>query len=90
MSGGIAWVHDPRRRLPALCNRGMVDLEPVDEPRYVEELRSLVEMHYRFTGSDRAQRLLESWEQVLPQFVQVMPRDYKRALAGIEFGDGDG
>jgi glutamate synthase (NADPH/NADH) large chain len=29
MSGGIAYVYDPRRRFEALCNKAMVDLEPV-------------------------------------------------------------
>jgi glutamate synthase domain-containing protein 2/glutamate synthase domain-containing protein 3 len=89
MSGGIAWVYDPRARLAALCNLGMVDLERVVEARYEQELRGLVEKHYQLTGSDRAQKLLERWEEALPQFVQVMPRDYKRALAGIEFTDTD-
>ena len=87
MSGGIAWVYDPRARLAALCNPGMVDLERVVEPHYEEELRDLVTKHYRLTGSDRAQTLLERWEEALPQFVQVMPRDYKRALAGLEFAE---
>jgi glutamate synthase domain-containing protein 3 len=26
-------------------------------------------------------RVLENWEDTLPKFVKVMPRDYKRALA---------
>jgi glutamate synthase (NADPH/NADH) large chain len=29
MSGGIAYVYDPRARFADLCNRAMVDLEPV-------------------------------------------------------------
>ena len=88
MSGGIAWVYDPKSRLPARCNPGMVDLEWVEEPHHEKELRSLIEMHYRLTGSELAERLLDEWEETLPQFVQVMPRDYRRALAGIEFEDG--
>ncbi|HVM77909.1 MAG TPA: glutamate synthase large subunit [Stellaceae bacterium] len=30
MSGGIAYVYDPKRRFQRLCNTAMVDLEPVD------------------------------------------------------------
>jgi glutamate synthase domain-containing protein 3 len=89
MSGGIAWVLDPEGRLSALYNPGMVDLEKLEDEQYRSELRALVEAHHRLTGSRLAERLLERWEQTLPQFVQVMPRDYKRALAGIEFGDRD-
>ena len=37
----------------------------------------------------RGRRILDDWPLSLPQFVQVFPRDYKRALAGVEFGDRD-
>ncbi|MEE8556415.1 MAG: glutamate synthase large subunit, partial [Myxococcota bacterium] len=87
MSGGIAWVLDPEGRFPDLCNPEMVDLERVESEEYQEELRSLIELHRQQTGSDRARWALDRWEELLPKFVQVMPRDYKRALAGIEFGD---
>ena len=29
MSGGVAYVYDPRRRFAELCNKAMIDLEPV-------------------------------------------------------------
>jgi glutamate synthase (NADPH/NADH) large chain len=37
MSGGIAYVYDPRRRFTALCNRAIVDLEPVNPSSPDEE-----------------------------------------------------
>ena len=86
MSGGIAWVLDPENRLRDLCNLGMVELERVEEDRWEQELRELIEKHHRLTGSDRADELLQNWERTLPQFVQIFPTDYKRSLAGIEFG----
>ena len=86
MSGGIAWVLDPEGRLRDLCNLGMVELERVEEDRWEQELRELIEKHHRLTGSDRADELLQNWERTLPQFVQIFPTDYKRSLAGIEFG----
>jgi glutamate synthase domain-containing protein 3 len=89
MSGGIAWVWDPEDRLQVRTNQELVDLERVTEERYEAELRGLVEQHLRHTGSPRARDLLERWAEVLPQFVQVFPRDYKRALAGVEFGDSE-
>jgi glutamate synthase (ferredoxin) len=88
MSGGIAWVWDSHGQLEALCNAELVLLERLeaDDP-HARELRELVEKHLRLTGSRRARRILEKWSESLPQFVQVFPRDYKRALAGVEFGD---
>ncbi len=47
----------------------------------VSRLYRLVARHARFTGSARAQDILERWDEVLPQFVKVMPTDYRRALA---------
>jgi glutamate synthase domain-containing protein 3 len=64
-----------------------VDLERVESEAHERELRELVEKHLRFTGSKRAAALLDKWPQTLRQFVQVFPRDYKRALAGVEFGE---
>jgi glutamate synthase (NADPH/NADH) large chain len=108
MSGGVAYVYDPRGRFPDLCNKAMVDLEPVEpapaagadetgrpSQRSVsvenagmgdmlahdaERLRILIERHHLHTGSRRAAEILEYWESVLPSFVKVMPKDYRRAL----------
>jgi glutamate synthase (NADPH/NADH) large chain len=44
-------------------------------------LKSLVQRHLLFTGSDRARRVLENWALYLPKFVKVMPLEYRRALA---------
>ena len=30
--------------------------------------------------------MLEKWATTLPSFVKVFPKEYKRALLGIEFG----
>src|SRR5690606_34855841 len=46
-------------------------------------VRTLVENHFRLTGSFRARDLLGDWDKARKQFVKVMPTDYKRALAEI-------
>ncbi|WP_430420540.1 glutamate synthase large subunit [Phenylobacterium sp.] len=109
MSGGVAYVYDPRKRFEALCNKAMVDLDPVEinalgdealRPSQrsvsvenagmgdllghdVERLRILIERHHLHTGSARAAEILENWDAVLPSFVKVMPRDYRRALTDM-------
>ncbi|PYV40491.1 MAG: glutamate synthase large subunit [Acidobacteria bacterium] len=84
MSGGIAFVLDEQGTFASLCNRNMVDLEPVIEARDIETLRILIERHYYFTGSAPGQTVLQNWEAMLPQFVKVMPQDYRRALMQLE------
>ena len=58
----------------------MVDLEPLEEPEEVEEVRRMIERHARYTGSTVAARILDEWSEMVPQFVKVFPKDYKRAL----------
>ena len=81
MSGGAAFVLDEAGRFPELCNPEMVDLEAVEDDEDKETLRRMLEDHYRYTGSANAERVLASWREMLPGFVKVMPRDFKRALA---------
>ena len=81
MSGGEAFVLDESDRFQSLCNTGMVDIERVEAAEDETALRRLLEDHLRYTGSAKSERVLESWEAMLPKFVKVMPRDYKRVLA---------
>ena len=80
MSGGIAFVWDPKEEFSAKCNMGTVDLEPVEEDEDIAELRELIEHHREYTGSSVAERILDSWPEILSEFVKVMPVDYKRVL----------
>jgi glutamate synthase (NADPH/NADH) large chain len=43
-------------------------------------LKTLIQRHLLFTGSERARRVLENWAAYLPKFVKVMPVEYRRAL----------
>ena len=80
MSGGIAYVLDESGDFDLRCNHEMVDLEPVAEPEDVEELRSLIQKHGQYTDSANAKRVLDNWDTLLPKFVKVYPRDYRRIL----------
>jgi glutamate synthase domain-containing protein 3 len=80
MSGGIAFVLDEEDRFERLCNRDMVGLEALESEEDLELLRGMVERHLGWTGSERARRVLEDWDELLPKFVKVMPNDLKRVL----------
>jgi glutamate synthase (NADPH/NADH) large chain len=43
-------------------------------------LKSLIQRHLLYTGSERARRILENWATYLTKFVKVMPVEYRRAL----------
>ena len=81
MSGGEAYVLDELGDFESLCNKGLVDLDPVTADDDIANLKRLIEKHKTQTGSQNAARILENWDDSLGKFVKVMPRDYKRVLA---------
>ncbi len=80
MSGGIAYVWDPQDRFLAHCNLASVGLEKVEQEEEITQLRELIEKHQNHTSSAVAAEVLDRWDECLPQFVKVMPTDYKRVL----------
>ena len=96
MSGGVAYVFDQDRKFDSLCNLAMVELEPLKEEvpsvepltdmtrHDAQRLKGLIENHKRYTGSQKAQEILDHWETYLPYFVKVMPTDYRAALIRMQ------
>jgi glutamate synthase domain-containing protein 2/glutamate synthase domain-containing protein 3 len=81
MSGGVAYVLDERGDFAEKrCNRAGVDLEPVIDTADIQLLRGLIAKHFEYTGSPRAEWILDNWSVMLAQFVKVFPHEYKRVL----------
>ncbi len=80
MSGGLAYIYDEHRIFDARCNLDMVDLELVVSSADKAELRGLLEKHLRYTGSLKAKRILDNWEEQLPFFIKVFPMEYRRVM----------
>jgi glutamate synthase (NADPH/NADH) large chain/glutamate synthase (ferredoxin) len=80
MSGGIAFVLDELGKFQGRCNTGMVELEQVTAPEDKQLLHGLITKHFMYTGSRKAKQVLDAFDATLPQFVKVMPVDYKRVL----------
>ncbi|RJG07267.1 glutamate synthase subunit alpha [Noviherbaspirillum cavernae] len=51
-------------------------------------LKSLIERHFKYTGSTRARNLLDDWANARSKFVKVFPTEYKRALGEINAAQG--
>jgi glutamate synthase (NADPH) large chain len=79
MSGGIAYVLDAENDLEKLCNKDMVELERMSEDDK-HEVKEMIQMHFKYTGSDPAEWILENWDAASSLFVKVMPKDYKAVL----------
>jgi glutamate synthase domain-containing protein 3 len=88
MSGGIAYVWDTAGDFKENCNLEMVVLEDLEDDEEIAELRELIERHQQYTGSTVAEQVLAQWRSILPQFVKVMPTDYKRYMEEQEQQQG--
>jgi len=84
MSGGIAYILDEAGDFATRCNTQMVGLETIDDPEEIAELHQLIQNHANYTGSEKATAVLQNWDTMLPKFVKVMPKDYKRVLQAIK------
>ena len=84
MSGGVAYILDEAGDFATRCNTQMADLEKLDDPSEIATLRQMIQNHANYTGSKKAKAILENWETIVPKFVKVMPRDYKRVLQAIQ------
>ncbi len=92
MSGGVAYVYDPRKEFKKYCNLSMVTLHRVEKANIETEipkhlnladeviLKTLIKNHCLYTNSKIAKIILDHWEKELGNFIKVMPMEYKRAL----------
>lgn len=90
MSGGIAYVLDESGDFASRCNLEMVLLEKVEEPAEADQLRTLISRHLLYTDSTVGRRVLDRWNEYLPKFVRVIPKDYKRMLEQIRKVEDEG
>lgn len=79
MSGGIAYVYDVKGQFTSVCNKEMVDLDPLDAED-AQALNDMITRHYAYTGSTVARFVLDDFENQLKNFIKVFPKDYKKAL----------
>jgi len=80
MSGGIAYVLDEVGNFEYYCNKGLVDLMPLQDISDINELQFLINKHLMHTNSKRAEQILVNWNYYMPKFVKVIPFEYKKVL----------
>ena len=77
MTGGLAFVWDPNKLFESIANPDSIGwYSGGDLPdELVESYRSLIEQHRDYTGSLRAQNLLENWERTLSESLVIVPKE---------------
>ena len=98
MSGGIAYVYDPRGDFASRCNQADIEIEKIERSKAVtqfnlkddlmqhdeQRLRTLIEQHKHYTNSAVARSMLADWDNTVQQFVKVVPTEFRAALARLE------
>lgn len=90
MSGGVAYVLDEKGDFGTRCNMQMVGLEKLENREEIDAIYALIKKHADATRSQRGFKVLALWEEMVPKFVKVMPKDYKRVLQAIKKAQEDG
>jgi glutamate synthase (NADPH/NADH) large chain/glutamate synthase (ferredoxin) len=80
MSNGVAYVLDEAGTFESRVNHDMVILDDLDG-QDVEVLRRLIREHEEKTASPRARTILVQWDDYLPLFRKVAPRDAAALVA---------
>ena len=83
MSGGEAYVFDPKKQFKEKCNFDTFELEGLKDKDEIALLHILIKNHFKYTESEIAKRILDDWSSNIKKFVKVMPTDYKRVLEEI-------
>jgi glutamate synthase (ferredoxin) len=90
MSGGVAYVLDRDGDFHIHCNQEQCDLEHLEDPVEISEVKGMIQKHTEYTGSTLALEILVDWEKMVTQFVKVVPQDYKRVLNALEEAQAEG
>ena len=67
-----------------LETHGRVDIMHDMNRNDIQRLQTLIRKHQHYTGSSRAEEILNNWTRYLPKFVKVMPVDYRKALKQMQ------
>ena len=90
MSGGIVYVLDEKHDLYTRLNKTGLEMSTLQEHHDIQELQGLIREHVTATGSEKGKRILEHFEEYIPAFKKIIPKDYEKMIAAIAAFEGKG
>ncbi len=84
MSGGIAYIWDQKHNFNKYINHNLVEIEYLVIDEDISEVYNLIRRHFEYTGSKRAEYIINNWEEEVENFWKVIPGEYKKALAKLK------
>ena len=75
MTGGMAYIYDPKNETPDLINMETLVTNPVTVDHWLDQLHGLIVRHHAETGSLKAADILQHWDIEKANFVQICPKE---------------
>ncbi|MEH2066077.1 MAG: glutamate synthase-related protein [Nostoc sp.] len=73
MTGGLAYFLDEDDSFRELVNPEIVKMQRVITEVGAKQLQELIQTHAERTGSPKAKKILQNWQEFLPKFWQLVP-----------------
>jgi glutamate synthase (NADPH) large chain len=73
MSGGVAYVYDPKGAFEQRCNRAMCGIERLADAEEINALKGVIYRHLELTDSARAKEILADWPKSEALFWKIAP-----------------
>ncbi|MDZ8224582.1 MULTISPECIES: glutamate synthase-related protein [unclassified Nostoc] len=73
MTGGLAYFLDENDSFRELVNPEIVKIQRVITEAGAKQLQELIKTHAERTGSPKAKKILQNWQEFLPKFWQLVP-----------------
>lgn len=84
MSGGVAYILDEQHILQEHLNNEEIVVSDVTSYKDQIKIKSMLMEHVNATESIKAKKILEHFDQYLPQFKKLIPYNYKCMIHRIE------
>ena len=84
MTGGVAYIWDHEKRFAQVANPDGIDWYPLGDmdKKFVDAFKTLLEIHIERTGSARASKLLDRWDETLNETLMVVPKESAKQILG--------
>jgi len=73
MTGGIGYFYDDNDAFPVRLNTEIVKKQRIVTKEGEAQLKTIIERHFETTGSEKAEAMLNDWENEVGKFWQVYP-----------------
>ncbi len=81
MTGGMAFLYDREGDFGPRLNGETIIAAPIRSSHWEGVLRDQIARHLAETGSPRAAEILRDWDQALPKFLQIVPKEMLARLS---------